>query len=222
MKTSSAKDKVPTQKDMEEAKKFFNLKKHLETPYDKNGRVCSCCEKYKEWECFKSHTRSSVGRSAKCKECYKEERKVKGRKKERYSRKKSMRRLKKSDPYLHKARTLRNRLLSRGNKAGRSKEETPTATELVSWFKSLEPHSCYYSGEPVKLMECHIDHKQPLNRGGSNKLDNLCITSAKMNSSKGAMSEEEFKQLLKLVDTWEDNGEYILSRLRMGYFGKLK
>lgn len=214
--------KVITEKDKEEAKEFFGLTKDLETPYDRWGRECSCCGSYKEWEEFKGHSRSKTGKSSKCKECYFKNRKAVGRKAERMSSKKRAKLLKKKDPLLWKARTLRSRLLTRGKKASRPPEETPTASELYEWFSSLEEFTCYYTGAKVDIFKCHIDHKQPLNRGGTNELSNLCITDPKVNSSKGAMNEEEFKELLELVSDWPDEGEYLLSRLRMGYFGKLK
>lgn len=38
----------------------------------------------------------------------------------------------------------------------------------------------------------HIDHKQPISRGGSNDLSNLHLTCGKCNMRKGAMTHEEF------------------------------
>lgn len=38
----------------------------------------------------------------------------------------------------------------------------------------------------------HIDHKQPVSRGGTNDLENLHITCPRCNMKKGAMTHEEF------------------------------
>ena len=56
--------------------------------------------------------------------------------------------------------------------------------------------------------------KEPLERGGTNDLQNLCLTTKEMNTTKGTMTESEFKQLLSLVGGWADEGR-MLARLRM-------
>jgi len=34
------------------------------------------------------------------------------------------------------------------------------------------------------------------------------------------MTDIEFKELLSVINSWEDNGEYLLMRLRQGFMGK--
>lgn len=49
---------------------------------------------------------------------------------------------------------------------------------------------CYYCGEPLESY--HVDHKQPVSRGGSNWPENLCCTCAYCNLSKGNKTEAEY------------------------------
>lgn len=124
------------------------------------------------------------------------------------------------DPLKLRAARLRASLLTRGKKHGVEKT-TPTKEELLVWFSIEAVYGfwvCYYSGLDLRLTDIHIDHKQPLHRGGTNCLSNLCICSKKMNTAKGSMTEQEFKSLLAFLSTWEDRGELVLRRLRQGYF----
>lgn len=125
------------------------------------------------------------------------------------------------EPTLLKARQLRNNLLSRV-KTQQLKDTTPSIKDLHKWL-SLDSFTCYYSLQPLTLEEINIDHKIPLQRGGTNHLTNLCYCTYEMNSAKGVMTECEFRELLELTKSWEDKGEYLLRKLRMGgtIFGKL-
>jgi 5-methylcytosine-specific restriction endonuclease McrA len=98
------------------------------------------------------------------------------------------------------------------------KDSTPSREELENWLRSSDL-KCYYSGEQLGLFTLHVDHKQPLVRGGTNALNNLCFASPHMNTAKGNMTEKEFKSLLKLISKWEDKGESLLRRLKQGHFG---
>lgn len=187
------------------------------TRVDEKGRECTACQSYKEWSEFKGHRRSKTGRSSKCKQCYRDERKSKGRTRERITRKQTIATLKKTNPILHKARTLRSRLMAQARKDGLSRSNLPTAEEIDFWFTEQQPFTCYYSGVPVPMNDIHVDHKQPHSRGGGHSLDNLCVTHKNMNSAKGKMTEKEFKDLLSLISGWEDGGTYLLARLRMGW-----
>lgn len=194
--------------------------RNFKTNVTEKGRVCTACNEFKEWEHFKGHSRSKTGRSSKCKQCYKENRKATGRKKELISKKLRREQLKALDPILEKGRDMRSKLMQRHRKLGLDRSYLNTGEEYRDWLEVQKPFKCYYSGVEVDLFKCHIDHKQPLNRGGDSRLDNLCITDPKINSAKGQMTEKEFKQLLKLISSWEDGGAYLLMRLRQGFMGK--
>lgn len=194
----------------------------FKTTVDQTGRICTSCQEYKLWECFKGHLRSKTGRSSQCKTCYKERRRSVGRVKERRTNKTRDVELKLTNPTLLKARGIRSKLMARHNKIGMEREHIPTALVIKDWLDAQMPAKCYYSGVEVDLFKCHVDHKQPLGRGGDSRLGNLCVTDPKINSAKGQMTEKEFKQLLELISTWEDGGQYLLMRLRQGFMGKGK
>lgn len=61
---------------------------------------------------------------------------------------------------------------------------------------------CYYCVEVTPEEQRSIDHKTSLDRGGTHTRDNLCMACFSCNSSKAAMTEEEFissGRLLRLV-----------------------
>ena len=206
MKTQSAKAKAINPRNPNQFK----------TPFNDEGRECTSCGDFKKWSDFKSHSRSHTGRSSKCKKCYKEGRKANGRKSERYSSKARRAYLKKNEPYKFKAQSLRASLMKRTKELGLDRSCLPTRVEIQEWLENT-PLVCYYSGVPLEISNLHVDHKVPLSRGGGSDLSNLCLTCPKMNSSKGKLTDLEFQELLSLISKWEDNGVYLLSRLRMGW-----
>lgn len=191
-------------------------KNQFKTEIDESGRVCTACGIYKKWIDFKGHKRSLTGYSSKCKGCYKEKRKTAGRKKERYSSKNRNQWLKNNTPIVWKSNLIRNRLLSKSTPETR--QDVPTRTILRDWLSSNKKFYCFYSGDELSIYDITIDHKVPLGRGGSNKLENLCIASNHMNTAKGQMTDIEFFSLLNLISSWEDAGENLLKRLKQGFF----
>lgn len=116
-------------------------------------------------------------------------------------------------PHLAKARNLRASLNRRV--ALDLRNTTPTIPEIEKWV-NRKSYSCHYCLIKLIIDDITVDHKTPLFRGGNNQLDNLCIACSSCNTIKGSLNEEEFRQLLQLVNQWEDSGEYILRRLKMG------
>ena len=190
--------------------------RQFKTPFSDEGRECTSCGSFKPWEDFSVTTKSYTGRTSQCKACKKLGRKPRDIKKEKFSAKANKARLKVSDPCLAKARLIRQSLLNRARKFPEIRQTTPLVADIKVWLESQEL-VCYYSKLAVSLWDMHIDHKVPPFRGGDNSLGNLCISSAKMNSSKGQMTEEEFLSLIELVSSWEDKGDKLLIRLRQGY-----
>lgn len=119
------------------------------------------------------------------------------------------------NPILAKARSLRSSLLRRVKTE--LKESTPTIKELEKWL-TRSTYICYYSLEPLDFDKITVDHKIPINRNGTNDIENLCICSSNMNTAKGSMTEDEFRSLLELIKNWEDKGEGLLRRLKQGFF----
>ena len=92
-------------------------------------------------------------------------------------------------------------------------KEVPSVKEIVDWLDKQVPFTCFYTGEKLER-EFGVDHIVSLTRGGSFRLDNLCITNPFINGAKGSMTGDEFKALLELISTWEDGGKEVLRRLR--------
>jgi len=184
------------------------------TLVNETGRECTICGLFKEWdEYYKARSKSSgySGHSVICKKCS-----LASSKKRQPVFKENLR---KTDPYKYRSRRLRNGLLDRARASGNREmyETTPTAVQLEEWLKTT-PLVCNYSGEEVTILTMQVDHRIPVNRGGMNTLDNLCIASAHMNMAKGSMTEQEFKSLLSLVQSWSDKGETLLRRLKQGRY----
>ncbi len=89
----------------------------------------------------------------------------------------------------------------------------PRAPEIREWLEA-QPMTCHYSGERITPATMQIDHRTPVERGGSNEFTNLCLASGSMNRAKGTMTEGEFKALLALIATFPDGGKSILTRLK--------
>lgn len=187
----------------------------LKTKVDKEGRVCTKCEEYKTWDNYSNSKKTVTGKASSCKKCNnshtKATRKPRNTKTERERQKESVAFLKRTDPLKFRSRNLRSGMRSRSTEG----MYVPTAKELEMWLKSIDNFVCYYTGVLLKHTDFSVDHKQPLNRGGDNSLENLCICTKQMNTTKGTMNEKEFKALLKFLSKWEDKGESLLRRLRM-------
>lgn len=187
----------------------------LKTKVNKEGRVCTKCNVFKPWEDFSKSKKTVTGHSSSCKDCNKNHikavRKPRNTQSDREKSKSYSEHLKKTDPLKKKSQQLRQGMRTRSNEGS----FVPTSKELESWLKSIIPFVCYYTGVPLKPTDFSVDHKQPLNRGGGNEIDNLCVCTKQINTTKGNMTENEFRCLLDFLSSWEDNGEMVLRRLRM-------
>lgn len=112
-----------------------------------------------------------------------------------------------------KASQARNSWLTRAKKLGIDKSEVPTKQEILVWLIEGLPFKCYLSNSEISKNLIELDHKLPISRGGSFKLDNIGVTSKWYNKSKGDLNEKEFRSLLKLISDWDDKGKSLLSRL---------
>lgn len=73
---------------------------------------------------------------------------------------------------------------------------------------------CFYSGEKITPATMQVDHRTPIERGGSNDFSNLCLASKASNNAKGALTEEEYRSLMACIETFHDGGKDVLRRLR--------
>jgi 5-methylcytosine-specific restriction endonuclease McrA len=123
------------------------------------------------------------------------------------------------EPTLIRARNLRSSLLKRSKDNEDLKATTPSI-EALHKFLSRDNYICYYTLETLTLDTLEVDHKTPLNRGGTNSTDNLCFASSSANKAKGILTAEEFRELLELIKGWNEIGrESLLRRLKQGHFG---
>lgn len=191
----------------------------VSTYIDDKGRKCTGCGIYKEWTHYTRNNKVKSGHASRCKECVNgTPRALRNVKKEclRASELKQLR--KKNNPIEWKATQIRNNLLRRKPQFNFiTTENTASKAEIIDWLESIQPYKDYYTGEPLDLFESQVDHKIPLSRGGTNDISNLCLCSQKINAAKGKMTDEEFIALLECISQWEDNGDYVLARLRMGW-----
>lgn len=78
-----------------------------------------------------------------------------------------------------------------------SAEGSHTKEELVQLFEEQE-HRCGYCGITLYQhipFDRHLDHIQPISRGGSNSIENLVYTCQACNSSKNDRTFEEWKAI---------------------------
>lgn len=73
---------------------------------------------------------------------------------------------------------------------------------IKGWMKSIrakESSSCYYCGDMTPSKSIHFDHIVPLCKGGGHCVENLCVSCAPCNLSKGQ----------SLVQSWRKVGQLI-------------
>lgn len=97
------------------------------------------------------------------------------------------------------------------------KDKTPVIADIKEWLLAQDL-VCKYSNIKLTPLNLQVDHMTPVARGGDNSFSNLCLSSAHMNTAKGAMTFSEFTSLLALIKDWEDEGKALLSRLKQGHF----
>lgn len=126
-----------------------------------------------------------------------------------------------------KAATFRNNCLSRADKHGIDRLNVPMPREIEEWLLTHQDRvetvrnrfylRCEYTGELIKIADIQIDHRTPISRGGTFRIENLAVTSGKTNQHKGSLKESEFLELLQLLDSFEPVAKAdVLTRLRRG------
>jgi len=121
--------------------------------------------------------------------------------------------MKKANWCNYKATQVRSSWRARAKKYGLNLDEVPTRAEIQVWLEAQMPIKCYIAGSFISTETVEIDHRIPLSRGGNLSLDNCAVTSRYYNNVKGALTEKEFRSLLKAVNKWEDKGSALFKRL---------
>ncbi len=65
---------------------------------------------------------------------------------------------------------------------------------------------CNYCGIRIPASYMHLDHKNPLNRSGSDRFSNLQALCGPCNARKGSMTDGEFRRKYKLTPARKANG----------------
>jgi len=123
-----------------------------------------------------------------------------------------------------KSQNFRSHCLARAKKAGHSTASIPMPKDIAAWINRqpmIEKRkrlyfSCYLTNDLIPIAKIEIDHRVPVSRGGSYSLDNLGITSKRINAAKGNRTEQEFKALLEVIAGFHDGGKSIIADLYAG------
>jgi len=93
-----------------------------------------------------------------------------------------------------------------------------TLEDFRRWVrKDLEEAACSYCAAPLTLLNFSADHRLPTSRGGSYQAANLVIVCERCNQCKGPLTDEEYLDLLVLLNQWlPQPRQNVLSRLRAG------
>jgi len=123
-----------------------------------------------------------------------------------------------------KSQNFRANSLSRAKKAGHSTASIPMPKAVAEWINRqpmIEKRkrlyfSCYLTNDLIPIAKIEIDHRVPVSRGGNYSLNNLGITSKRINAAKGNRTEQEFKALLDVIAGFQDGGKSIIADLYAG------
>lgn len=124
-----------------------------------------------------------------------------------------------------KAQNFRQNSRSRAIKLGRNYDDLPSSGQIAHWmidkidFKTPRRpfFTCNYTDVPVYLKDAEIDHIVPISQGGGFDIENMCITSKRMNAIKSDMTPEGFRQLLLFLEQLSQHDrKSIESRLYAG------
>jgi 5-methylcytosine-specific restriction endonuclease McrA len=129
------------------------------------------------------------------------------------AKRKSANPLKRTNWAQYKASQARSSWRTRAKKYGENLDNIPTRIEIQKWLEDQMPLRCYFTGGFISNEVVELDHKIPICREGKFSLDNVAVTSRYYNNVKGSLTEEEFRSLLKTVNTWADKGSALFKRL---------
>jgi len=89
-------------------------------------------------------------------------------------------------------------------------EEAPKRKRIGDDYRDAlftkQKGKCMYCGRRRTKRELHIDHKNPVARGGSNSLSNLQLLCSECNTRKGKLTDGEFRRRFKLTPSRQAKG----------------
>lgn len=180
---------------------------------DDDGRCCTKCDIYKYWDEYAISSKTVTGRASSCTACVRNRVGMKPRvrnvKRERAAQKISRVHRKATKPLSVKAANIRSGMRRRAKHL-----PAPSTKEILEWLEA-QPMVCAYTAAELSVHDFSVDHRTPLERGGTNDLGNLCVCTKEVNTTKGTMTEAEFRALIAVCASWDDKGTKLFGRLRM-------
>lgn len=161
-------------------------------------KICIVCNNEKEISEFYKDKTCKFGVRSECKECSKLKKKKyyeqnQDKIKNRVNNWKSKIAKEASLPYWN---IRANKLNERAKRYGLS--EMVTGKEIEELYNKNK--KCHYCSVSVSHNECHIDHYIPLNKDGSNKIENLTISCAYCNIHKSDKIVEDEKSFFEYIE----------------------
>lgn len=83
----------------------------------------------------------------------------------------------------------------------RGKGEQATSSQMMHLLIQQE-FRCALTGHAMRPSDCSLDHKTPVSKGGTDKIENLQFVTTEINKAKGVMPNDEFIQMCKRVAAW--------------------
>lgn len=82
----------------------------------------------------------------------------------------------------------------------RDSDEPSYSAGDVAWLRKVQKNTCYYCSTSIHT-NAHVEHLEPLARGGSNGFHNIMLACPSCNAAKGTLSEASFwRRLRKQMD----------------------
>ena len=149
-------------------------------------KQCGECKDIIELENFSNSIRGRKGKSSYCKPCSSKKQLKRKTKEERRVQIQKYR----DNNRLWWRSLHRINQFNRRNKIKLVSDGTVTSEFVVEVYSQ---NICYYCKEAIPVKFRTLEHKHPLNKGGSHSSNNITMACLSCNCSKGDMTEEEFK-----------------------------
>lgn len=141
--------------------------------------VCVTCKEDKPLEDFYPDKSRSIGVSSSCKSCQR----------------KRFEAIEKRDPERHRL-AHKLRALRYWHRKHYKLNESFTVNQIIGIWES-QGQRCYYCAVLLALGDISVDHKNPVERGGTNGFFNLAVACIACNKAKGTMTEVEYRASLE-------------------------
>lgn len=149
-----------------------------------NKKWCIDCEDYRPFREFYNDVRSSDGKGSICKSCFNK------RRADNYRKHKEIGGIR---YWNDRARSINARLKHKFQCQGQL-----TGEQLQEKYYK-QSKKCFYCGVPLEPGDCHVDHINPISRGGENIIKNSVITCRVCNLMKNDQTLPEFRKRIQTI-----------------------